>query len=81
MIDVDGTPVDEVDLMTLCTYVNLMGLPAAAVPVKRSAEGLPVGVQVIGRRGHEMEVLAVARELEEAFGGWMDPEAVRQDVA
>ena len=67
--------------MTLCTYVNLMGLPAAAVPVKRSAEGLPVGVQVIGRRGHEMEVLAVARELEEAFGGWMDPEAVEQDVA
>jgi len=81
VIDVNGTPVDEVDLMTLCTYVNLMGLPAAAVPIKRSADGLPVGVQVIGRRGHEMEVLAVARQLEEAFGGWMDPEAVGQDVA
>ena len=25
--------------MTLCTYVNLLGLPAAAVPVKRSPEG------------------------------------------
>jgi amidase len=80
-VNINGTEVEEVDLMTLCTYVNLMGLPAAAVPVKRSAEGLPVGVQVIGRRGHEMEVLAVAKELEEAFGGWMDPEAVKQDVA
>ncbi len=80
-VNVNGTEVEEIDLMTLCTYVNLLGLPTAAVPVKRSAEGLPIGVQVIGRRGHEMEVLAVTRELEEAFGGWMDPEAVKQDVA
>ena len=79
-VNVNGTEVEEIDLMTLCTYVNLLGLPTAAVPIKRSAEGLPVGVQVIGRRGHEMEVLAVAKELEEAFGR-MDPEAVKQDVA
>ena len=81
VLDIEGRQVDEIDLMTLCTYVNALGLPAAAVPVTRSPEGLPVGVQVIGRRGHEMEVLAVARELEEAFGGWMDPEGVRENVA
>ena len=48
-----------------------MGLPAAAVPVGRSPDGLPIGVQVIGRRDREMEVLAVAKELEQALGGWI----------
>ena len=32
-----GTEVEEIDLLTLSTYVNLMGLPAAAVPIRRSA--------------------------------------------
>ena len=51
-----------------------MGLPAAAVPVGRTPDGLPIGVQVIGRRYREMEVLAVAKELEEALGGWIKPD-------
>ena len=37
--------------------------------------GLPVCVQLIGRRGHERALLALARELESAFGGWLDPDA------
>ena len=59
----------------MSTYVNAMGLPAAAVPVGRTPDGLPIGVQVIGRRYREMEVLAVAKELEEALGGWIEPRA------
>jgi Asp-tRNA(Asn)/Glu-tRNA(Gln) amidotransferase A subunit family amidase len=70
----DGREVEEIDFFSLATYVNAMALPAAAVPVTRTQDGLPVGVQVIGRRGREMQVLAVARKLEEAFGGWMDPD-------
>jgi Asp-tRNA(Asn)/Glu-tRNA(Gln) amidotransferase A subunit family amidase len=73
-LTVDGREVDEIDFFSLSTYVNAMALPAAAVPVTRSRDGLPVGVQVIGRRGREMQVLAVVRQLEEAFGGWMDPD-------
>jgi hypothetical protein len=42
--------------------------------VQRTAAGLPVGVQLIGRRGHERALLALARELEGAFGGWLDPD-------
>jgi Asp-tRNA(Asn)/Glu-tRNA(Gln) amidotransferase A subunit family amidase len=75
-IEIEGETYEESDLFTLSTYVNALGLPAAAVPVGRTPDGLPVGVQVIGRRYRELEVLAVARELEEAFGGWLDPDEV-----
>ena len=44
------------------------------MPVGRTPDGLPIGVQVIGRRYREMEVLAVAKELEQALGGWIKPE-------
>jgi len=43
--------------------------------VMRSEAGLPVGVQLIGRRGHERALLALARELEQELGGWLDPDA------
>jgi amidase len=51
-----------------------MSLPAAAVPVGRMPDGLPIAVQVFGRRYREMEVLAVARDLERALGGWIEPD-------
>ncbi len=71
---VDGEPVRPGGKLTLCTYANALGLPAVAVPVARTTAGLPVGVQLIGRRGHERALLALARELERALGGWLDPD-------
>jgi Asp-tRNA(Asn)/Glu-tRNA(Gln) amidotransferase A subunit family amidase len=76
VLDIDGREVEEIDLFTMSTYVNAMSLPAVAVPVGRDDDGLPIGVQVIGRRYREMEVLAVARELERALGGWIEPAAL-----
>jgi amidase len=52
------------DLFHHCKLASALGLPAAVVPVATSPEGLPVGVQVIGRRGREDEVLAVALAIE-----------------
>jgi amidase len=52
------------DLFHHCKLASALGLPAAVVPVSISASGLPIGVQVIGRRGHEAEVLSVARAIE-----------------
>jgi len=43
---------------------NVFGLPACSVPVSRSPEGLPIGVQVIGRPFAEDEVLAAAKIIE-----------------
>jgi amidase len=64
--EVDGRPLQGAGILTLCTFANVLGLPAAAVPVLRTAEGLPAGVQVIGRRERELEVLTVAWEIEMA---------------
>jgi amidase len=74
VLEIDGQEYEEIDLFSMSTYVNAMSLPAVAVPVGRTPDGLPIGVQVIGRRYRELEVLAVAKELEEALGGWIRPE-------
>ena len=71
---VDGEPIRPGGKLTLCTYANALGLPAVSVPVMRSEAGLPVGVQLIGRRGHERALLALARDLEQELGGWLDPD-------
>ena len=52
---------------------NVYGLPAVSVPAGRSTEGLPIGVQIIGRPHQEGEVLAAARVVEAALGGWQPP--------
>jgi Asp-tRNA(Asn)/Glu-tRNA(Gln) amidotransferase A subunit family amidase len=51
------------DLFHHCKFASALGLPAAVVPISTSPEGLPVGVQIVGRRGREDEVLAVASAL------------------
>lgn len=48
---------------------NVFGLPAVSVPVTRSAEGLPIGVQIVGRPFEEETVLAAAAIVEQAFSG------------
>jgi amidase len=55
---------------------SLGGGPAAVVPCGRSAEGLPIGVQVAARVGRDDVALAVAAALERAGGGWWRPAGV-----
>jgi amidase len=55
------------------TY-NLTGWPAAVVRGGTSPEGLPIGVQVVGRPWREDVVLAVAKVLENRLGGFVRPE-------
>jgi len=54
--------------MSYCQHYNLLGNPAVVVPVAQSPEGLPIGVQVIGRPYRENEILAVAEILQSACG-------------
>ncbi|WP_405217135.1 amidase [Agrococcus sp. Ld7] len=46
------------------SFVNLTGLPAISLPVHETVEGLPMGVQLIGRPGEEASLLAIGRQLE-----------------
>jgi amidase len=67
-VTADGAPLAPGGKLTICTWANVAGLPSIAVPAGRDAEGLPIGVQIIARRGHDRELLAVARVVEEALG-------------
>jgi Asp-tRNA(Asn)/Glu-tRNA(Gln) amidotransferase A subunit family amidase len=61
-------PADYLRTMRPCQFGNAMGLPGAVAPVARSSEGLPIGVQIIGRPYEEDAVLAVAEIIEAAAG-------------
>ena len=52
---------------------NVFDLPVVVVPVGRSAEGLPIGVQIVGRPFAEAMVLDAAAIVEAALGGWQMP--------
>ncbi|HET8781572.1 MAG TPA: amidase [Pyrinomonadaceae bacterium] len=52
---------------------NLFDLPVVTVPAGRSAEGLPIGVQIVGRPNAEEMVLAVAEIVEEALSSVIFP--------
>lgn len=59
--------------VSLTAPANLAGLPATAVPIGMTTDGRPVGVQVMAAPYMDRLCLAVATELEEAFGGWQAP--------
>jgi fatty acid amide hydrolase 2 len=63
------TPVDWV----FTALLNVMQLPSTQVPLGLSADGVPLGIQVASRHGNDHVTVAVAMELEAAFGGWVPP--------
>ncbi|CAG5122895.1 unnamed protein product [Candidula unifasciata] len=52
---------------------NALGFPVTQCPLGLSKEGLPLGVQVVTTPYNDHLCLAVAKELEKAFGGWKNP--------
>jgi Asp-tRNA(Asn)/Glu-tRNA(Gln) amidotransferase A subunit family amidase len=70
---VEGKTVDYLDAWSYTEFFNLLANPAAVVPVGRSSEGQPIGVQIVGRPWHEEEVLSVAGILEQQCGAWKKP--------
>jgi len=61
------------DTMRYSQWLNLTGFPGVAVPLGMSRDGLPIGVQVIGRPYEEELVLAVAEAIERGRGEWQAP--------
>ena len=52
---------------------NLTGWPVAVVRVGTSSEDLPIGIQIVARPWREDVALAVAKHIEQQFGGWQPP--------
>ena len=59
-----------IDWMKSCYYITVTGLPAISVPGGFTPEGLPVGIQIVGRHQDDFGVLQLAHAFEQATGHW-----------
>jgi amidase len=67
--EIAGVKFDNyIDWMKSCWYISATGNPAASVPAGFTPEGLPVGVQIVGRAKEDFSVLQLAHAFEQATG-------------
>jgi len=71
--NIDGKCVEYLDAWSYCEWFNLLGMPGAVVPMGKSREGLPIGVQIVAKSWQEETALAVAAALEHERGAWQAP--------
>jgi len=65
---IDGRDVGYLDAVRHTQWFNALAAPAAVVPVGRSPEGLPIGVQIVARPFEDEVALGVAAIVDGAFG-------------
>ncbi len=65
--------VEFLEAMSPSSVFNLLGLPGATIPFGNDSNGLPVGIQLVGRPYDEELLLALAERLEEARGPYPAP--------
>lgn len=61
-----------------CPLANATGLPAIALPALHSSDGVPVGVQLVGRPADEATLIQLAAQLEQAQAWTFTPPAIAQ---
>jgi Asp-tRNA(Asn)/Glu-tRNA(Gln) amidotransferase A subunit family amidase len=66
-------PIGLLDAMAPVTPFNLVGFPAVVIPYGMTADGIPVGIQLVGRPWEEELILDVAIQLEQARGPFASP--------
>jgi len=70
---VEGKTVRYLDAWSYTEWFNLLGTPAAVVPVGKSPEGLPIAVQIVAHPWEEELVISVAAALEAQCGRYPHP--------
>ncbi len=74
-IDIDGKDYPYPDQLAWPGVATLPGLPATAIPIGLSPQGLPVGVQIVGPWLEDRTPLKLAELVEREFGGFVPPPA------
>lgn len=73
-IEIDGVKVPYTTAIgSYSAPFNLTGSPSVALPAGMSGDGLPIGIQLVGRRWSEDNLLAVADRVSEILGGFRRP--------
>ena len=72
-LDIDGVEYPYFDQLVWAGLATMPGLPATAIPAGLSADGLPVGVQIIGPMFEDRTPLRLAELLEQKIGGFWPP--------
>lgn len=66
----EAAPANQADFTCLA---NIAGLPAISIPAGWSDDGLPVGVQLVGKSGQEAGLFALARKLDAGLAAYRPP--------
>jgi len=75
--EINGQPMTTyVDWMRSCYFITTTGLPAISVPCGFSADGLPVGLQIVGRHRDDFGVLQLAHAFERHTAFWKTRPAI-----
>ena len=73
-IEIDGSNVPYFTAnMSFTTVFNLTGNPVAVLPVGQTKDGLPIGIQVVGRQWQDMTLLSIAEALTDITGTFQPP--------
>ena len=67
-LDSDLTPLEYYALDLFTVAMNLAGVPACSVPAGLAENGLPLGLQIVGRRFDDMRVLQLTKHIQEFSG-------------
>ncbi len=76
---IDEKRVDYLDAWSYCEWFNLLGNPTVVIPAGKSNEGMPIGVQVVGKPWEEELALSVAAKLESEIGTGLRPQRFEFD--
>ncbi len=72
-LQVNGQQVEYWSISAHCSVFNYTGHPAVVLPYKLDRDGLPIGIQLVGKRWNESRLLAIAQVLTQVTGAFQQP--------